>query len=325
LTLAAMLNGSALSVDSAPTWIANDPSCMQAPLGPTYGRHDLSSLQLRAASRSAHEPPSFQVTKRPADSAASDTSMGKTTRLSRPVDVRAAEGVSSPRFPLPILARASSAASLGKRILVVGEGDRLSKVPFRGEDDYSNLTASRNFFHLGNHVDPEAYKPQIAIQNNKCTHRRRWYRLHKAIVEFSVYSAAHVIVELLLNGETARVLSTWDLEGVRSFLEVGSMAAPPISRFSGTRPPCLCGAQGHESEPRIATSDKAGLRSLVSARIVSPHDVQDALSLSSRAMLLEELPKVRRTLAPPPAPLARPATPSVVMAPPTHPPTHPSH
>ena len=47
--------------------------------------------------------------------------------------------------------------------------------------------------------------------------------MHQDSFEFSMSSGAHVIVEVHMNSgetETARVLSTLDLEGVRSFLEV---------------------------------------------------------------------------------------------------------
>jgi hypothetical protein len=52
--------------------------------------------------------------------------------------------------------------------------------------------------------------------------RRKWYKLHKAIVEFHVFSTAQVTLELLVDGQTARVLSTWDLGGLKSFLEVAA-------------------------------------------------------------------------------------------------------
>jgi hypothetical protein len=79
---------------------------------------------------------------------------------------------------------------------------------------------TRCFFQLGKHLEPEAYRVQIASQSNHSTPRRRWYKLHKAIVEYCMYSEAHVILEVLINEQTARVLSTWDLKGVKCFLEV---------------------------------------------------------------------------------------------------------
>ena len=85
----------------------------------------------------------------------------------------------------------------------------------------------RNFFQLGRQICAEAYRPQIAILGGQSIHRRRWYKLHQDSFEFSMSSSdtseAHVIVEVHMNSgetETARVLSTLDLEGVRSFLEV---------------------------------------------------------------------------------------------------------
>jgi len=78
----------------------------------------------------------------------------------------------------------------------------------------------RSFFQLGQHVDPEAYAPQMAVQKNNSTHRRRWYRVQRAVAEFSVHTEASIILEILLSGETARVLSTWDLQCVKTFLEV---------------------------------------------------------------------------------------------------------
>ncbi len=76
------------------------------------------------------------------------------------------------------------------------------------------------FFQLGNHLDPEAYGPQMVAVNNNPTHRQRWYKLHKTIIEFKEHSGAHVILEVLLNGMEPRVLSTLDLGGVKCFLEV---------------------------------------------------------------------------------------------------------
>lgn len=81
----------------------------------------------------------------------------------------------------------------------------------------------RSFFQLGQQVCYEAYRAQISILGNKSMHRRRWYNLHKNIFEFSTYWEAHVILEIHMSSgktETARVLSTWDLEGAKSFLEV---------------------------------------------------------------------------------------------------------
>jgi hypothetical protein len=42
-----------------------------------------------------------------------------------------------------------------------------------------------------------------------------------------VFSKAQVILELLVDGHAARVLSTWDLDGLKGFLEV----AAPIGHF----------------------------------------------------------------------------------------------
>jgi hypothetical protein len=87
------------------------------------------------------------------------------------------------------------------------------------------LLCSRNFFQLHNYIDSEAYTPQLTslkTETEKGALRRKWYRLHKAIVEFNVYSGAHVIIELLFDGQKARVLSTWDLEGLKTFLEVAA-------------------------------------------------------------------------------------------------------
>jgi hypothetical protein len=95
-----------------------------------------------------------------------------------------------------------------------------------------NFLCCRNFFQLHNYIDSEAYTPQLILQKSpyeKCAHRRKWYKLHKAIIEFNVFSEAHVILELLVDSQTARVLSTWDLEGLKSFLEVGSQPRSVIS------------------------------------------------------------------------------------------------
>ena len=133
-------------------------------------------------------------------------------------------------LPLTVPGGTGAPGPLGERTSAVSEGDiSLSQTLFRDQDDSSapkrkasKSTCQRNFFRLSKHVDAEAYKPQIAAQTNQSTHRRRWYKLHKAIVEFSIYSEAHVVLELLMNGETVRVLSTWDLEGVKISLEVDS-------------------------------------------------------------------------------------------------------
>jgi hypothetical protein len=76
------------------------------------------------------------------------------------------------------------------------------------------------FFHLGKRLDSEAYRPLLAMQAHSTTLRRRWHKLNKAAVEFVAYSEAQVILEVLMNGERARVLSTWPFEGAKSFLEV---------------------------------------------------------------------------------------------------------
>jgi hypothetical protein len=62
-------------------------------------------------------------------------------------------------------------------------------------------------------------------RNTQLTIQRRWRKLHKAIFEFSIFSQTQVILEFLLKnedtgGETAGVMSTFDLQGVESFLEV---------------------------------------------------------------------------------------------------------
>jgi len=58
--------------------------------------------------------------------------------------------------------------------------------------------AFREYFQLSEKLDPRAFTVFIANSN---TERRRWYRLHKRIIELSLYTKCHV---LLVDDETGR-------------------------------------------------------------------------------------------------------------------------
>ncbi len=60
------------------------------------------------------------------------------------------------------------------------------------------LLACREYFQLSEILDPVAFKVFIAGSN---TTRRRWYRLHKSVIELSLYIKCHV---LLVDHETGR-------------------------------------------------------------------------------------------------------------------------
>ncbi len=103
-----------------------------------------------------------------------------------------------------------------------------------------------------------------------------------------MYSEAHVILEILMNCETARVLSTWDLKGVTRFLEVPVPVRPFLCEANHTS----CCAQGLDSRQIIAASDQSGLRNLLEGRIISADEAQHALDVLAQAARLEDLPKV---------------------------------
>lgn len=131
-------------------------------------------------------------------------------------------------------------------------------------------------------------------RNAKCTIQRRWGKLHKAIFEFSIFSQTQVILEFLLKnedtgGETVGVMSTFDLQGIESFLQV---AAHFIHFCAELLSECLFGAQDLDSRQIIASSDQLGLRRLVESRPVYLRHLHDALRLLSRVMRLQALPKV---------------------------------
>jgi serine/threonine protein kinase len=100
------------------------------------------------------------------------------------------------------------------------------------------FSCTKDFFVLTQKIDHAVYNIPIALYASatQCTKRRQWYRLHKAILEYTFYSKANVILELLLDGKTARVLSTWDLEGVKDFLEVAvsCISVPVVTDVQAT-------------------------------------------------------------------------------------------
>ena len=74
--------------------------------------------------------------------------------------------------------------------------------------------ACREYFQLREKLDPRAFTVFIANSN---TERRRWYRLHKRIIELSLYTKCHV---LLVDDETGRTLGTLTSEELQGFARV---------------------------------------------------------------------------------------------------------
>ena len=74
--------------------------------------------------------------------------------------------------------------------------------------------AFREYFQLSEKLNPRAFTAFIANSN---TERRRWYRLHKRIIELSLYTKCHV---LLVDDETGRTLGTLTSEELQGFARV---------------------------------------------------------------------------------------------------------
>ena len=74
--------------------------------------------------------------------------------------------------------------------------------------------AFREYFQLSEKLNPRAFTVFIANSN---TERRRWYRLHKRIIELSLYTKCHV---LLVDDETGRTLGTLTSEELQGFARV---------------------------------------------------------------------------------------------------------
>ena len=77
--------------------------------------------------------------------------------------------------------------------------------------DESRLLVCREYFQLSEILDPLAFKVFIAGSN---TTRRRWYRLHKSVIELSLYIKCHV---LLVDHETGRTLGTFSRDELQKF------------------------------------------------------------------------------------------------------------
>ena len=71
--------------------------------------------------------------------------------------------------------------------------------------------AYREYFQLREKLDPRAFT--VFIANSK-TERRRWYRLHRRVIEFSLYTKCHV---LLVDDETGRTIGTFSSAELLNF------------------------------------------------------------------------------------------------------------
>ena len=71
--------------------------------------------------------------------------------------------------------------------------------------------ACREYFQLREKLDPRAFT--VFITNSK-TERRRWYRLHRHVIEFSLYTKCHV---LFVDDETGRTLGTFSRDELQDF------------------------------------------------------------------------------------------------------------
>ena len=79
--------------------------------------------------------------------------------------------------------------------------------------------ACREYFQLSEKLDPRAFKVFIA---NSYTERRRWYRLHRRVIELSLYIKCQV---LFVDDETGRTLGTLSLAELRNFTAQASHLA----------------------------------------------------------------------------------------------------
>ena len=87
----------------------------------------------------------------------------------------------------------------------------LARPPVVCFPDESHLLACREYFQLSEILDPLAFKVFIAGSN---TTRRRWYRVHKSVIELSLYIKCHV---LLVDHETGRTLGTFSRDELQKF------------------------------------------------------------------------------------------------------------
>ena len=79
--------------------------------------------------------------------------------------------------------------------------------------------ACREYFQLREKLDPRAFT--VFIANSK-TERRRWYRLHRHVIEFSLYTKCHV---LFVDDETGRTIGTFSSAELQDFTAQASHLA----------------------------------------------------------------------------------------------------
>ena len=89
--------------------------------------------------------------------------------------------------------------------------------------------ACREYFHLSEKLDPRAFKVFIAKSS---TNRRRWYQLHKRVIELLLYIKCHV---LLVDDETGRTLGTFSLSELQNF----TAQASPLAALFFLCPACF--------------------------------------------------------------------------------------
>ncbi len=91
--------------------------------------------------------------------------------------------------------------------------------------------ACRKYYQLREKLDPRAFTVFIATSN---TERRRWYRLHKRVIEFSLYTKCHV---LFLDDETGRTIGTFSSDELQNFTtQASNLAAYYRARVSHALP-----------------------------------------------------------------------------------------
>ena len=81
----------------------------------------------------------------------------------------------------------------------------------RASEALTLTDACREYFQLSEKLDPRAFTVFIANSN---TERRRWYRLHRRVIEFSLYTKCHV---LLVDDETGRTIGTFSSAELLNF------------------------------------------------------------------------------------------------------------
>ncbi len=94
--------------------------------------------------------------------------------------------------------------------------------------------ACREYFQLSEKLDPRAFKVFIA---NSYTERRRWHRLHKRVIELSLYIKCHV---LFVDDETGRTLGTFSLAELQNFTAQASHLAALFCARASQCELCRC-------------------------------------------------------------------------------------